>query len=265
MDHRYQQVVAGVCAMALLLGRAASAQTLAGDPASGRLETRAGLESAARAAEREHRTSEARLLRERLVHGDFEEGDKIVVSVEIPGLSHGDSRGAAPVGGEDTAVVRAGKVLQFTKVPGVPAVSLEGVLRSELVDTLTSHLGKYLRHPVVHAIPLLRIAVMGAVGHPGWYSTPSDVVLADVLMQAGGVSAESDVENTVIRRAGNVIWPANDVRQALADGLSLDRLQLRAGDEIFVGTKRQWWGMATTIQIVSSVVAVYVAARAMRR
>ena len=37
-----------------------------------------------------------------------------------------------------------------------------------------------------------------------------------------------------IRRAGETIWNAEDTRTAVTDGLSLDRLHLRAGDEIYV-------------------------------
>ena len=129
------------------------------------------------------------------------------------------------------------------------------MLRSELVDTVSSYLGKYVRNPRVRAVPLLRVAVMGAVGRPGWYLTPSDAVIADVIMQAGGVS-QSDVSNTVIRRAGLRIWSADDVRVAISDGLSLDRLNLRAGDEIFINPKRQW-GVANSLQVVSAAVGVF--------
>jgi hypothetical protein len=96
--------------------------------------------------------------------------------------------------------------------------------------------------------------------------TSSDAGISDVIMQAGGVS-QADGSNTVIRRAGQQIWSAGDVRFALADGLSLDRLNLRAGDEIFVNPKRQW-GLGNSLQVLSAAVGifgVYLAARSAPR
>jgi protein involved in polysaccharide export with SLBB domain len=225
-------------------------------------ETRAELEQEARTAEEQHRTSEAWLLRTRLQRGDFQEGDRIVLSVDVPALRASDNTALRAGVDNDTVIVRAGKLSQFTKLPNIPDISLDGVLRSELVDTITAHLRKYLRDPNVRATPLVRVAVMGAVGRPGWYSTPTDVVLADVIMQAGGVSLESDVDHTVIRRAGEVIWDSEAVRVALADGLSLDRLHLRAGDEIDVASKRHW-SLSSTVQLLTAVVGVYVAMKAL--
>ena len=250
-------------AIALMFGSLSlHAQMSAPDGRNRSFETRAELEAAARAAEQQHRTSEALLLRTRLEHGDFQEGDRIVLSVDVPALRMGEGAGSHVGVDNDTVIVRAGKLSQFTKLPNIPDLSLDGVLRSELRDTITAHLRKYLREPSVRATPLVRIAVMGAVGKPGWYSTASDVVLADVIMQAGGVSLESDVDNTVIRRAGEVIWKPADVRTALSKGLSLDRLQLRAGDEIYVAPKRHW-SLGNGIQLLTAVVGVYAATRAL--
>ncbi|HMC55902.1 MAG TPA: hypothetical protein VKH19_12055, partial [Gemmatimonadaceae bacterium] len=63
-------------------------------------ETRAQLDSAARSAEGQGRNAEAFLLRSRLNKGDFQEGDRIVISL-------------ATVPKPDTLVVRAGRVLRF--------------------------------------------------------------------------------------------------------------------------------------------------------
>lgn len=231
-----------------------------------RFETRGELEAAAEAAEQQHRNAEAWLLRTRLRRGDFQEGDRIVVMIDVPGLPAADPaspRGASSASG-DTLILRAGKVAQFAMLPTIPDLSLDGVLRSELGDTISAHLRKYLRNPTVRATPLVRLAVMGAVGRPGWYATPTDVVLADVIMQAGGVSAEADVANTVVKRAGEVIWSASEVRVALADGLSLDRLHLRAGDEVFVGSRKRF-GVGTALQLVTAVVGIYATTQALHR
>lgn len=224
-------------------------------------ETRAELQAAAAIAERDQRNAEASLLQARLQHGDFQEGDKILLAIEIPllqGAAGGESR---RLGGDDTVTVRAGKMLHFSSISNIPDLSLEGVLRSELADTITAHLGKYIRAPEVRAVPLLRVAVLGAVVKPGWYSTRTDAVLSDLLMQAGGVNAESDVSKTLIRRAGEAIWSADQVRLALADGVSLDQLHLRAGDEVFVSQRRQF-NVTGAIQLTAAVTAIYVAIRA---
>jgi hypothetical protein len=189
------------------------------------LETRPALEKELQAAEQNHRSGEAFLLRNRLQHGDFQDGDRIVVQL----------LGSVPLAGtnqmSDTITVRAGKMLPL---PRMDDLALEGVLRSELNDRLSSHLAKYLRDSTARATPLLRVAVLGQVGRPGFYYTPADVLLSDVLMLAGGPGGDANLNDMTIRRSGETIWNAQDTRTAVTDGLSLDRLHLRAGDEIYV-------------------------------
>jgi hypothetical protein len=213
---------------------ATSATPSAAPPPSRQYETRALLEAQAKAAEAQRRTSEAWLLRSRLQKGDFQEGDRIVVILE----------NSARI---DTMLVRSGKVLQFV---GMSDLSLEGVLRSELTDTLRHHLAKYLVNPGVRAIPLLPVAVLGSVGSPGYYYTAADVVLRDVIMRAGG-PREGDLSRVIVRRGGETIWNAAAIRIALADGLSLDRLHLRAGDEIYVPEKKKM-ALTTVLATVSA-------------
>jgi len=208
-------------------------------PSAPHYETRALLEEQARAAEVGGRTSEAFVLRSRLKSGDFQEGDKIVIQFEMTGKT-------------DTVQVRAGKLLQF---PGMSDLSLDGVLRSELTDTLKNHVSRYLRNPNLRAVPLLPVAVLGEVRAPGFYYTAADVVLRDVLMNAGGLSLTADIDKTVIRRGQQEIWNARDVRVAMADGLSLDRLSLRAGDEIYV-PQQVHRRLGSTFSIISTSLAV---------
>lgn len=206
-------------------------------------ETRAQLQAAAETAERQKRTSEAWLLRSRLERGDFQEGDRIVVVLE----------GSAPV--IDTLQVRDGKRLQFSRMG---ELSLDGVLRSELTESVRNHLQRYLTSPNVRVTPLLPIAVLGLVAAPGFYYTPADVVLRDIIMRAGGPLVEADISKIVVRRGGEVIWSEKDVRTALSDGLSLDALHLRSGDEVLI-PKRRSIQMATLVALISSSVALTVA------
>ena len=57
----------------------------------------------------------------------------------------------------------------------MPDISLQGVLRSELQDYLTTQLGKYIKRPEVQTTSLVRVAVMGSVNKPGFYQLPADL------------------------------------------------------------------------------------------
>jgi protein involved in polysaccharide export with SLBB domain len=207
-------------------------------------ETRTQLEAKIRDAENAKRTSEASLMRSRLTRGDFQEGDRIVVVLESNPTA------------TDTMQVRAGKVLQFAKMSDV---ALEGVLRSELTDTLRRHLAKYLTNPNVRATPLLPLAVLGNVRNPGFMYAPADYLLRDLIMRAGGPDPTADVSKTVVRRDGKTIWDVKAVRAAFSDGLSLDRLHLHAGDEIFVPERRRIQ-LSTILTLLSATAAISVAA-----
>ncbi len=215
-----------VCSLALMglmtLAHLSPAQAIPTSSTSGNvreLESRATLEGEARAAEVQHRTAEAFLLRSRLTKGDFQDGDRIVVTL-LGSVSY-----------NDTITVRAGRMLPLPKMADLP---LDGVLRSELTERMTSHLAKYLRDSSVRATPLLRLAILGDVRTPGFYYTSADVLLSDVIMKAGGPGVSAELSKMTIRRSGETIWDAQDTRAALADGLSLDRLHLRAGDEVYL-------------------------------
>lgn len=202
-------------------------------------ESRAELQEQAAAADKEHRTGEAWLLHQRLEKGDFQDGDRIIVQIQGNALA-----GKSPVEIPETLTVRSGKLLELPRMSDLP---LEGVLRSELQQRLTDHLSQYIREPSVRATPLVRIAVLGYVGRPGYIYTSADQPLSDVLMKAGGPGADADMAHVVIRRGPDVIWNAQDTHTAMADGLSLDRLHIRAGDEIYVPQNRhiQWWAISS--------------------
>ena len=216
---------------------------------SRQFETRQQLEAQATAAESQKRTSEAFLLRSRLQRGDFQEGDRIAVVIE----------GSQMV--LDTLQVRTGKMLQF---PRMGELTLNGVLRAELTDVVRQHLAKYLNSPNVRTTPLLQIGVFGNVTQPGYHYTPADVVLRDVIMRAGGPTATADLSKVVVRRGGEVIWGAKDVSVALSDGLSVDGLHLRTGDELWV-PERKRFQFSTLATIISTTMALTLAIVQMTR
>lgn len=207
----------------------ADAQSRPVGAANPRFETRTQLETDARTAEAEGRDLDARLIRHRLNAGDFQDGDRIFVTVRGSG------------GFSDTLVVRSGRQLEL---PQIPPLSLAGVLRSELHPRLSAHLANYLRDPVVVARPLLRIGILGHVTRPGYYYTAADLPLTDVLMAAGGPTPGADVTKVSVRRVGEIIMDERKTRAALTAGRSLDNLHLQAGDELQVGKRREInWGV----------------------
>ena len=192
---------------------------------------------------RETKRVEAFLLRQRLEEGDFLVGDRIVVTVvDEPTLT-------------DTAVVRSGTTIELGKLP---AISLHGVLRSELDEHLTRELARYIRDPRVTAVPLLRVAVLGHVGHPGYMHVPADMLLSDLLMRAGGPAGTADLRKAELRRGTERLIGPRGVQTALADGISLDDLHLRSGDEFNVPERRNtnWATVMQAAAVVTGLVSV---------
>ena len=200
----------------------AGAQSLGTRPATDR--TRAQLEASARVADSAHRTEEAFLLRSRLREGDFEDGDRIIIAYDGIGLQRGD-----------TLVVQTSKLLRLGEPMG--DMNLRGVLRSEIVDSVSARVSKYFRNVAVHATPLVRVSVSGAVRAPGFYYARADMPVSDVIMRSGGQDQTSDLGKTVIKRGSVILWTADDVRTALRDGVTLEGLGLIPGDEIVVGVR----------------------------
>src|SRR5690348_1134894 len=88
---------------------------------------------------------------------EFHVGDRIALVVEGPQAL------------ADTAVVRDGLILQLPTFGDIP---LAGVKRSNIQPYLTQQISKFIKDPVVHAIPLVRISILGEVGRPGFYTVP---------------------------------------------------------------------------------------------
>jgi len=137
-------------------------------------------------------------------------------------------------------------------LPGLPEIPLRGILRSELQPYLTEKLKAYIREPEVRAETLIRLSIFGAVGSPGFYQVPAINLAGDAIMAAGGPSSNADPTKTVIRRAGVEIWTRDAFQEAMIQGLTLDQLNLRAGDELFIG-ERSRTGLRTIVPVVSAI------------
>jgi protein involved in polysaccharide export with SLBB domain len=153
---------------------------------------------------------------------EFHVGDRIILTVE------------GPTSFSDTATVRDGLILRLPNIGDVP---LTGVKRADIQTYLTQAIGKFIRDPVVHAQALVRIAVLGAVGRPGFYTLPSDMLLSDVVMSAGGPGGNADLNRTVVKRGSDEILSREQVATALSAGETLDQLHISPGDQMVVGQK----------------------------
>jgi len=212
------------------------------------LETRESLQALVAEAERLRQTERVQMLRDRLVNGDFQDGDRVLLTVQVAGL--------ATVAAPETLTVAPGKLLDFPTFDDLP---LQGVLRSELAALVTTHLAKYYVNPTVRVHPLIRLGVLGAVGQQdaGVYVSP-EMLLTDVLNAVGGLSPNADVAKIEVRRGTETIIEKDELRTIVAAGTTIDRMHLRAGDQIIVGEKgqRNWvaWlqtGAATLAIILS--------------
>lgn len=211
--------------------------------------TRSELEQAARATEqaaavapddrsREKLLGDATALRQRLRNGDFLPGDRIYISVI------GDSTLS------DTFTVRGDRRLQM---PNIPDISLAGVLDSELNEFLTKELARYLKNPTVNATGMVRLTLTGGVARNGFLTFPVDQSLTDVIMTAGGLGPNTQLDKTTIKRSGKTIIDKKAFQDAIRLGRTVGDLSLRDGDEIDVpvlNATSQWQNWARILAIL---------------
>jgi protein involved in polysaccharide export with SLBB domain len=209
---------------------ASTAPVSAQSPRATRAQLTAALERAERAAsqgsqsERERARAEVATIRTRLTRGDFQPGDRIAITI----------------GGDTTrrdVTVREGTQIDLPY--GIPSLSLQGVLRSELTSLVDAHLRKYVRDPDVRARALQRVSVTGAVGRPGVYWVASDVPVAELVMVAGGVGASSQPEKITIHRAGRQVIDRGTYARLVREGRTLEDAGVQPGDEVRVPLRRE--------------------------
>lgn len=166
---------------------------------------------------------EITLLKSRLEDGDLQPGDQVALQVAGDSLLTG------------TFVVTPNRVLPL---PGLGDIPVKGVLRTEVPGYLTTELKKYLKNPTVTAQTTMRLSFLGAVGRPGYYQMPAEILVDSAIMAAGGPSGGTDPAKTKVERSGVEVLSPEGFRQAVIEGRTLDQLNLRAGDEIIVGGER---------------------------
>ncbi len=179
--------------------------------------------------------SRAELIRTRLREGDFQIGDRILLRVY------------AETALTDTFTVAAGRAINL---PGVGNVPLGGVLRTELRGHLETYLQRFLRNPRVDAATaLIRVSVLGEVGRQGFYTVPTEVLVEDVLMQAGGPSGLARLDQMYIERGNERLWEGDILQRAITEGRTLDALNIQAGDRFIIPgrVQRNWESTVRTV------------------
>jgi len=169
---------------------------------------------------------QAAAIHARLTTGDFQGGDRIAIVVE-----GAESPGAIEQQLSDTFVV--GPQQEIT-LPAIGLVSLRGVLRSELTEHITQHIGRIIHDPVVHVRALIRVSIVGQVARPGYYAVPFDGLVSEALMVAGGPGPLAKVDELHITRGGQTLLGGATLQRAISQGRTLDELNLRGGDQFVV-------------------------------
>jgi protein involved in polysaccharide export with SLBB domain len=168
---------------------------------------------------REQFRREAGLVRARLADGDFRPGDRILLDVE------GESTLT------DTFTVQAGRQVQL---PAIGFIPLQGVLRAELTDFLTTRLRQFLREPKVRARALIKLTISGQVTKQCFCTVPADIPIDGVLELAGGPTSQADLQKIKISRRGETIYDGERLQQLITEGTTIDALDIQAGDVFFV-------------------------------
>jgi polysaccharide export outer membrane protein len=239
-----------LAAVALTAGRAA-AQAPTDDNGARMLASRAELKRAQARLTAAGKTEDAALVNRRLTEGDFQPGDHILLIVTAESTL------------TDTFVVDHDRTLALPP-PVAKAVSLQGVLRSELESTLTDFISRYVRSPDVRASTLVRLSIQGQVAKAGFYGVPARGLLSDALMAAGGTTHDADMKKIKIERNGETLLKDQAMRVALASNMTLDQLGLRNGDEIVIGKKGgagTYDNLRFVALLVSTAVGIYTLSR----
>lgn len=200
--------------------------------------------SSADSGTRQQARSSAARIRQRLQEGDFRAGDRVVLEV----------RNEPDMTGEFT--VEPGRTITL---PGAGVISLTGVLRSELDEHLRNELQRYLQNPAVRAHALIRVAIVGEVGSPGFYTLPASLLMEDAVMTAGGPTRRANLDRIRVERAGEVVWRDRTLQQAMLDARTLDQLSLQAGDRIIVPERPTpvWRTALTVVTTAGSLIWLY--------
>lgn len=193
---------------------------------------------------------EASAVRGRLSAGDFRVGDRVYLRV------------VGPTQLVDTTLAVSAALT--VEVPGIRSVGLGGVLRSELEAVLARDLGEVVKQVQVHARPLLRIAVVGTVVSPGYHTVSSEMLVDQLVTLSGGPAATASLSEMQIVRADTIIMKGDEVTRAVAEGKTLEALDLRDGDVLMIPPQAAPWDRTSVLSIVALVLGPLITIFALR-
>src|SRR5204862_150971 len=147
-------------------------------------------------------TMMAAAIRQRLRDGDFQVGDRIVVTV-VANEPH-----------TDTLIVRSGRAVELPARLGEISIPLAGILRSELQERMSVEILKYVKAAQIVVTPLVRVGILGEVARPGYFAFASDVPVTDAIMGAGGPSVNADLDRSVVKRGNREYRSPKETRDA---------------------------------------------------
>ena len=188
---------------------------------------------------------EAANIRRRLSEGDFRVGDRIYI--EIEGSIPEGIEGAAPTLSDlqDTVTVFEGARIN---VRNIGEISLVGVLRSELQNRVNTAVNEVILNSRALTRPLVRVAVFGSVGRPGYYNIPLETRLDNLIMLAGGPTIDAATGNMRMVRGDTVVLDAAEVRSMITDGAVIGAMGLQEGDQLIVERGAQRLDRQQTLQ-----------------
>jgi protein involved in polysaccharide export with SLBB domain len=158
-------------------------------------------------------------VRARLQAGDLRAGDRLKLTVAEQRIL------------TDSFTVTEGPALVL---PIVGTVPLGGVLRSELEDRITLRVDSVYRDAPVQVVLLTRLAVLGGVLKPGFYSLPPDALIPDAITAAGGLTPDAKLTDIYVQRGQRRLWSADSLLNATGEGRTLGGLGIESGDRIVV-------------------------------
>lgn len=174
-------------------------------------------------------------VRRRLERGDFRPGDAVEIRVPRSDTLTGVFR------------VDAGPRL---RVPTIGEIDLDRVLYAEADSVIGEHLRRYVRTERMEIRPLKRVAVLGAVGDPGYYDVSPSLTVSDLLMEAGGPTQRSDLDELVLRRDGRTLASA---QEGLRESATLAELGVERGDQFRVPERTGGSSFRTIISVVGAI------------
>lgn len=226
MKHNILRLRAAAPLVALLLlaatGRAAEAQRVLGTPVDPQTQTAA---------------------QNRAAGGDFRPGDAVRVTIREEEALSGEFRV------DENLMLNLGRLGTF---------SVAEMSRAQLRTTIDERVRRVIRAPgSITVQPLIRIAVLGSVGKPGFHQYPVTVSLSDVLTEAGGPTQNADLGRVEINRGEARLIDRTRASAAITQGQTLEQLGMRSGDRVDVGERNRQdaWQRLQTVAYVAGAFA----------